>query len=129
MVTRKKQRHSLAPVVTAIVVIATAGCYHGSESVLERMAKAQRHARDVHLHFSQVADATDLAVMADTDGASHAFASQARQNTDVVQKDANALRSILKGLMFSDELTLLDQFEQRFTKYRALDGTILDLSV
>ena len=129
MVNRKEQRHSLAPVATAIVVIATAGCYHGSESVLERMAKAQQRARDLHLHFSQVADATNLAVMADTDAASHAFASQARQNIDVLQKDADALRTLLKNLMFSKEVALLDQFEQRFTKYRSLDRTILDLSV
>jgi hypothetical protein len=93
------------------------------------MAKAQQHARDLHLHFSQVADATNLAVMADTDAASHAFASQARQNIDVLQKDAAALRTILKNLMFSKEVALLDQFERRFTKYRALDSTILDLSV
>ncbi len=113
--------------VTAIIITATAGCYRGP--VIERMAKAQQRARDLHVHFTQLADLTDLAVMADTDDASRGFANQARQNADTVQTDAAALRSILKGLMFSKEISLLDQFEKRFAKYRVLNRSILDLSV
>lgn len=125
----RRRRHYLAPVAIAITLTATAGCYQGTEPVLERMAKAQQRARDLHVHFTQLADLTDLAVMAHTDDASRGFATQARQNADTVQKDTDALRSILKGLMFSKEISLLDQFEKRFAKYRALNRSILDLSV
>ena len=83
----------------------------------------------LYLHFTQGADATNLAVMADTDAASAAFARDASQKMDIVQNDTKALRPILAGLMFSNELHLLDQFDKQFANYRALDRTILDLSV
>ena len=67
--------------------------------------------------------------MADTDATSAAFARDASQKMDMVQNDTKALRPILAGLMFSNELHLLDQFEKHFANYRALDRTILDLSV
>jgi len=93
------------------------------------MSETQRLARNVYLHFTQGADATNLAVMADTDAASTAFARDASQKMDLVQNDTKALRPILADLMFSNELHLLDQFDQHFATYRALDRTILNLSV
>ena len=110
-------------------LLTTAGCYHGAESVLQRMSEAQRLARNLYLHFTQGADATNLAVMADTDAASAAFAREASEKMDIVQNETKSLQPILVGLMFSNELHLLDQFEKRFANYRALDRTILDLSV
>jgi len=111
------------------VLLASAGCYHGPESVLQRMSEAQRLARNVYLHFTQGADATNLAVMADTDATSAAFARDASQKMGMVQNDAKALRPILADLMFSNELHLLDQFDKHFGNYRALDRKILDLSI
>jgi hypothetical protein len=93
------------------------------------MSEAQRLARDLYVHFTQGVDATNLAVMVETDTASAAFARDARQQMDVVQNDARALRPILNGLIFSNEIHLLDQFEKAFTNYRALDRAILHLSV
>ena len=115
--------------IVVSVLIASVGCYHGPESVLQRMSEAQRLARNVYLHFTQGADATSLAVMADTDAASATFARDANQKMDMVQNDTKALRPILADLMFSNELHLLDQFDKHFANYRALDRTILDLSV
>jgi len=48
---------------------------------------------------------------------------------EAIQKDADALRPILADLRFSNEISLLDQFDKRFSSYRALDRTILDLAV
>jgi len=115
--------------IVVSVLIASVGCYHGPESVLQRMSEAQRLARNVYLHFTQGADATSLAVMADTDATSATFARDANQKMDMVQNDTKALRPILADLMFSNELHLLDQFDKHFANYRALDRTILDLSV
>ena len=129
MLNPTQRRCRIAGMMVVSALIATAGCYHEPESVLQRMSEAQRLARDLYLHFTQGADATNLAVMADTDAASAAFARNASQKMDIVQNDTKALRPTLAGLMFSNELHLLDQFEKHFANYRALDRTILDLSV
>lgn len=114
-------------VVTAAILMA--GCYKGAESVLQRMNEAQRLATELQLQFTRATDATNLAVMADTDEASTEFAGQATERSQAVEKDAAALRLLLVGLMYSDELRLLDEFDKRFAEYRKLDRTILELSV
>jgi hypothetical protein len=106
-----------------------AGCYKGAESVLQRMSEAQKLATELQLQFTRAADATNLAVMADTDEASAEFAGQATERSQAVEKNAAALRPLLDGLMYSDEVRLLDEFDKRFAEYRKLDRTILELSV
>ena len=114
-------------IVTAAILMT--GCYRGAESVLQRMSEAQKLATELQLQFARAADATNLAVMADTDDASAEFAGQATERSDAVEKDAGALRLLLVGLMYSDEVGLLDEFDKRFAEYRKLDRTILELSV
>ena len=114
-------------VVTAAILMA--GCYRGAESVLQRMSEAQKLGTELQLQFTRAADATNLAVMADTDEASAEFAGQATERSHAVEKDAAALRPLLAGLMFSDELRLLDEFDKQFAEYRKLDRQILALSV
>src|SRR4029077_4188204 len=61
--------------------------------------------------------------------ASVAFARESERATQSVQRDADALGPILKGLSYSNETRLLDEFVSRFAEYRALDRRILDLAV
>jgi hypothetical protein len=105
------------------------GCYKGAESVLQRMTQAQKLATELQLQFTRAADATNLAVMADTDETSTEFAGHATERSQAVEKDAAALRPLLVGLTYSDEVRLLDEFDKRFAEYQKLDRTILDLSV
>jgi hypothetical protein len=67
--------------------------------------------------------------MADTDEASVAFAREAEQATQAVEKHADALGPILSGLGYSNETHLLQEFNSRFAEYRALDRNILELAV
>ena len=67
--------------------------------------------------------------MADTDETSVAFAREAEQATQAVEKDSAALRPLLTALEYSNELRLLDEFDQRFAEYRKLDRSVLDLAV
>jgi hypothetical protein len=105
------------------------GCYRGAESVLQRMSEAQKLAAELQLQFTRATDATNLAVMADTDEASTEFAGQAKEGSQTVEKDVAALRPLLIGLMYSDEVRLLDEFDKRFAEYQKLDRQILELSV
>lgn len=123
-------RRLTRPVLFVVgAAILMAGCYKGAESVLERMSEAQKLAGELQLQFTRATDAANLAVMADTDEASAEFAGQAAERSQAVEKHAAALRPLLLGLMYSDEIRLLDEFDKRFAEYRKLDRTILELSV
>ncbi len=104
-----------------------AGC--DVNAALQRLADARGVAADLAVQFTQAADAANLAVLADTDEASVGYARDAEQAKTAVQKDIDTLDSMLKGLGFSDEDGLLQQFVARFADYRALDSRILDLAV
>jgi hypothetical protein len=123
---RLVSRPALFVVIAAILLT---GCYKGAESVLQRMTQAQKLAAELQLQFTRAADATNLAVMAGTDETSTEFAGHAAERNQAVEKDAAALRPLLAGLTYSDEVRLLDEFDKRFAEYQKLDRTILELSV
>jgi hypothetical protein len=108
-------------------VLAAAGC--DVNKALERLSEARRLAADLHVQFAKAADASNRAVMADTDDASVAFAREAEQAKAAIPRDSEALKPILQTLGYSDEVRLLEEFGQRFDAYRALDKTILELAV
>ena len=107
---------------------AAAGCVNVNV-VLEQVSDARRLAAELLVQFTKAADAANRAVMADTDEASVAFAREAEQAIEQIQKDVDALGPILKNLKYSNESRLLDEFASRFSDYRALDRRILDLAV
>ncbi len=106
-----------------------AACAAPADAPLRRLLEANTLAADLLVQFTHTADAGNRAVMADTDEASVAFAREADQATQAVQKDSAALRPVLTALRYSDELRLLDEFDTRFADYRALDRSVLDLAV
>jgi hypothetical protein len=106
----------------------TAGC-GDVNAVLEKVSEARQLEADLSVQFTRASDATNRSVMADTDETSVAFAKESREAAEAVQKDVNALRSLLESLGFSEETRLLNQFASRFADYRTLDQRILDLAV
>ncbi len=106
---------------------AAAGC--DVNTALEHQAEARRLAAGVLIEFTKAADASNRAVMADTDEASVAFAREAEQATQAAQKNTDALGPLLRDLGYSNESRLLEQFVSRFAEYRAMDRRILDLAV
>jgi hypothetical protein len=112
-----------------MLAVAAAGCGDGLNTSLARLLEARRLSADLLVQFVKVADAGNRAVMADTDDASSAFAGEAAQATQLVQKDFDALGPILMALRYSNETRLLEEFGSRFAEYRALDQTILGLAV
>jgi hypothetical protein len=96
---------------------------------LTQLLEARRLAAELHVEFTKASDASNRAVMSDTDEASAAAADEARQARQIVERDLAALQPILQSLGYTDDLQILDGFRTRFAEYRALDDEILPLTV
>jgi hypothetical protein len=75
------------------------------------------------------AEAEKLAVMADTDEASKAFADKARSLGDDIDKARNDLSSLVRQAKLNKEAALLAEFDSCWMQYRKLDAEILELAV
>lgn len=116
-------------IVFAILMGTAAACIKSPETALQRLTEARRLSADLLVLFTKTYDASNRAVMADTDESSIEFAREAEQTTQAIQNDITALGPTLGDLGLSNEARLLEEFKGRFTQYRALNRTILDLAV
>jgi hypothetical protein len=115
----------------AIVALSSwlgAAC-HAPVSFLVELEEARETAADMRVQFSQATDASNRAVMADTDEASLAFAHEAEAATRRVVNDEAALSQLLKELKYPKELEALSNFDERWSAYAKLDREILALAV
>ena len=96
---------------------------------LTQQVEARRLASDLRVQFSKAAEASNRAVMADTDEASSAAAREAEQAKQAVERDGAALEPLLHALGYGDEIRQVDAFKARFAEYRTLDADILPLAV
>jgi hypothetical protein len=115
--------------IAIIVLFASAIGSCNEKPPLERLSQARQVSGELLVQFTKAADASNKAVMADTDEASVAFAREADQTKQAVQTNIETLRPILESLDYSDESRLLQQFVTSFAEYRELDRRILDLAV
>lgn len=106
-----------------------ASCNGAPKAVFTELAEARRLTADLRVQFNKAADASDRAVMADTDPASVAFAHDANQATAAVQKDVAELAPHVHDLGYSNAIDALDAFQKRLKEYLTLDGSILELAV
>ncbi len=110
-------------------LVGGSGCHGGPATVMAELGEANRLATDVRVQFNKAADASNRAVMAETDEASIAFASEAQQTSAIVDRDVAALSPLLHRLGLPDEIQLLDQFGKRLFDYREVDRSVLALAV
>ena len=104
------------------------GC-QGGRNFFTQVADSHRLAAELRIQFTQAADASNRAVMADTDEASMAFARDAEKALQIVDSDVEALMTLLRSLSFAREIQFLEGFGKHFAQYRELDRTILTLAV
>jgi hypothetical protein len=116
-------------VLVAGFVLALAGCRGDPNAAFTELAEARRLAADLRVQFSKSADASNRAVMADTDEASLVFAHEAEQTTQTVQGNVAALAPYLRNLGYPTEVRFLDEFAKRFAEYLTLDRSVLELAV
>ena len=114
-------------VITAVLGLAF-GC-QGGRDYFTQLADSHRLAAELRIQFNQAADASNRAVMADTDDASTAFARDAEKALQIVDNDVKALMPLLHRLSFSKEIQLLEDFGEHYSQYRELDRTILTLAI
>jgi hypothetical protein len=113
--------------IVAILMATVTGC--ADEPALQRLQEACRLTAELLVQFTKATDATNRVVVVDTDEASGAFAREAEQATQAVQRNSDALKPLLVGLGYSKESQLLEEFDGRFAEYRALDRSILELAL
>jgi hypothetical protein len=111
------------------VVALVLGCQEGSGTFLTRLDEARRLAADVRVQFNKADDASNRAVMADTDEASISFAREAENAVQIVEKDVTTLAPLLPSVGVLNESQMLEEFRKHFAEYRNLDKSILELAV
>jgi hypothetical protein len=112
-------------VVVAMLTM-TMGCSGRLE--LQRLMEARQLSSDLLAQFSKASDASNRAVMADTEEKAGEFAHEAEQATQEVQRGSEQLKTLLADGYFA-ESRLLGEFNARFSEYHALDRMILALAV
>jgi hypothetical protein len=118
-----------AVVAMASMLFAAAACRGGPSAALTDLAEARQEAADLRVQFNKASDASNRAVMADTDEQSVAFAHEAEQTKAAVQTDIAALAPRLRNLGDAAEIQLLEGFEGHLAEYDAIDRDILALAV
>jgi hypothetical protein len=105
------------------------GCQRGQGAFFTRLDEARSLAADVRVQFNKADDASNRAVLADTDEASISFAREAEKAVQIVESYVTALAPLLRSFGFPNEIQLLQEFRKHFGEYRNLDRSILELAV
>jgi hypothetical protein len=120
---------TLRSLISGVAAIGLAlGC-QGDGNYFTHLHDSRRLAAELRVQFNQAADASNRAVMADTDEASTSFARDAEKSVTNVENDVAALTSVLRSLSLPNELRTLEEFAEQFAEYRELDRRVLALAV
>ncbi|MFN7914243.1 MAG: hypothetical protein U0Q55_02805 [Vicinamibacterales bacterium] len=100
-----------------------------SQPVLLRLMEARRLAAVLHTSFTRANEASERAVLADTDDVSAAAAREAAEATAAAGRTLSELEALVQTLGYSGEVETLKTFRGRFDEFQKLDGEILALAV
>lgn len=120
---------SIRVVLVAGLAFALAGCRGDPGAAFTELTEARRLTADLHVQLTKADDASNRAVMADTDEESLALSREAEHTIQTVQSDVAALEPHLRSLGFPNEVRFLDDFSKHFADYMKLDRVILELAV
>ncbi len=110
-----------------VFVIGVSGC--SGKSAMAELGEARALTARIGIAFATASNASSRAVMSDTDESSVAYAREAEERKQDVQKSVAALQPLLQDLRYADEVRSLEGFAQAFAEYRAIDDRILELAV
>jgi hypothetical protein len=112
-----------------VLGLVTFGCHGGTDPAFTQLVEARRLADDLRVQLAKTSDASDRAVMADTDEESIAFARDAEKATQAIETDAASLTARLQSLGYATDAHALQDFTGHFAEYRDLDRSVLELAV
>jgi hypothetical protein len=118
-----------AAIGAATVMLGAATACINGPAVLTQQVEARRLAADLRVQFTKAADASNRAVMANTDETSAAAAREAERATRDAEQTLAKLEPILQSLGYADEIQSVGVFKTHFQDYRTLDQEILSLAV
>jgi hypothetical protein len=124
-----RRRLTLLWLAGIVGVLLAAGCGRGSGNFLTDLVEARRLAADLRVQFSKATDASNRAVMADTDEGSSGFARDATATKALIQRDIAALEPVLRRRSYEEETRALEQFRSQFSEYDKVDRDVLALAV
>ena len=114
----------------ALTVLGTGlACRASGDPAFVQLTEARRLASGIRLDFTKASDASDRAVMADTDDESIKFAREADAATLAVSAAMGKLEQRLNALGYPGNASLLGRFQESFVRYRNLDKELLKLAV
>lgn len=113
---------------SAALVMSAVGCTRG-QAVLTQQVDADRVAGALHVEFARANEATNRAVLADTEEASTAAAQEAKASMTAAADSLARLRPLLTSLGYASESAAADAFDKRFAELQTLDAEILPLAV
>jgi hypothetical protein len=122
-------KRSIVSCLVALVALIALSCRGDPTTVLTRLEESRHVAAKLRVQFTQAVEASNRAVMADTDETSTAAARDAEQATKAVENSATALASLLAGLSYAHETQLLEELGVRVARYKKLQSRILALAV
>lgn len=113
---------------TLVPVLTLAGC-GPSQPVLVRLMEARRLAASLQSDFTRANEASERAVLSDTDDVSASAARDAAGLTSSAATRLQELEAVVKGLGYTAELERLGAFRKRFEEFQTLEREILALAV
>jgi hypothetical protein len=123
-------RIRIVPTTVALALcLAASACRKAPDPPFTQLAEARRLADDLRLQLAKASDASDRAVMAETDEESMTYARQAEQAAGAIESRAATISARLQSLGYAPELRAVQEFTDRFAAYRKLDHDLLDLAV
>ncbi len=111
-----------------ILALASAACA-GSQPVLLQLMEARRLASDLRTTFTKANEASNRAVLADTDDVSAAAAKEATDATAAAAGALKELQAKVQTLGYDAETQTLARFRARFEEFQKLDTEILTLAI
>ncbi|MBS1819807.1 MAG: hypothetical protein JSU08_17875 [Acidobacteria bacterium] len=123
---RLVERVFLGVLCSGLVLVAACG---RSQPVLLQILEARRLAAELHAAFVKANEASDRAVLADTDDVSAEAAGEARAATRVATETLDRLEQVVKALGASSDVEAVARFRTQFDLFRALDEEVLGLAV
>ena len=122
---------SSSAMVVAVAVAAMGPGHTGCANTSSRLAELQEARRltsEIRVEFTRASEASHRAVMAQSEESAAGAAKESQRAMELVGRDIDRLRPVLRSMGDQESLELLDAFTKEFDQYRRLENELLPLA-